>query len=127
MRIFSLLGEAMSVTDGGACCCCCAAVLAGSTVVATSDFNADFGGAAPFLPEVDRWFEESGEGENACAEATNRITAVAADTFTIMYKRFSIYMLELWLFSILSCFFGAVERQLLSFASIGAPEFNLGC
>ena len=51
--------------------------------MATSDFNADFGGAAPLLG----LFEESGEGENACAEAASRMAAVTVVTFTIMYRR----------------------------------------
>ena len=56
--------------------------------MATSDFNADFGGAAPFL--LLGLFEESGEGENACAEAASRMTAVTVETFTIMYTRDSL-------------------------------------
>ena len=75
----------MSVADddGGACCAVVDDDDAGSAVVATSDFNADFGGAAPLLG----LFEESGEGENACAEAASRMAAVTVVTFTIMYRR----------------------------------------
>ena len=70
-------------------------------MVATSDFNADFGGAAPLLG----LFEESGEGENACAEAASRMAAVTVVTFTIMYKEIlgSVYVLGFASAFYLSC------------------------